>query len=130
MWITSFDSTPRSTTLVDSAIEILVEPRTSETNHLAVIRVTIPPATAMPRQSHGDSDAVIIPLDGELLLVSGYGSVERLVCGMVAAVAAHERISVENHTAQPASMLVCFAPPAFVETLAAAPASPVNGASC
>jgi hypothetical protein len=64
------------------------------------------------------------------LLVSGYGSVERLVCGMAAAVAAHERISVENHTAQPASMLVCFAPPAFVETLAAAPASPVNGASC
>jgi hypothetical protein len=36
MWITSFDSTPRSTTLVDSAIEILVEPRTSETKHLAV----------------------------------------------------------------------------------------------
>ena len=130
MWITSIDSTDRSTTQVDSAIEILVEPGTSETTHLAVIKVTLPPGIAMPRHSHGDSDAVIIPLDGELLLVSGYGCVERLASGTLATVAAHERISVENHTAQPASMLVCFAPPRFVETLAAVPAPPMKGASC
>jgi quercetin dioxygenase-like cupin family protein len=130
MWITSFDSTHRSTTLVDSAIEVLVEPRTSETTHLAVIRVTIPPGAAMPRDSHGDSDAVIIPLDGELLLVSGYGCVERLVSGMLATVTALERISVENATAKPASMLVCFGPPTFVETLVAVRAPAVNGASC
>ena len=130
MWITSLDSTHRSTTIVDAAIDILVEPRIGETNHLAVIRVTVPPAAAMPRHSHGDSEALLIPLDGELLLVSGYGCVERLVSGMLATIAAHERISVENHTAQPASMLVCFAPPTFVETLAAVPAPAMNGASC
>ncbi len=130
MWITSLDSTHRSTMLIDAAIEILIEPRTSETRHFAVIRVTVPPATTMPRHSHGDSEALLIPLDGELLLVSGYGCVERLVPGKLATVAAHERISVENHTAQPASMLVCFAPTTFVETLTAVPVPAMNGASC
>jgi quercetin dioxygenase-like cupin family protein len=130
MWITAFDSTHRSTTLVDAAIEILVEPRTGETNHFAVIRVTVPPAATMPRHSHGDSEALLIPLDGELLLVSGYGCVERLVSGMLATVAAHERISVENHTAQPASMLICLAPPTFVETLPAVIVPATRGAPC
>jgi quercetin dioxygenase-like cupin family protein len=130
MWITSLDATHRSTTLVDATIEILIEPRISETRQLAAIRVTVPPDTTMPRHTHDDSEALLIPLDGELLLVSGYGCVARLVPGKLATVAAHERISVENHTAQPASMLVCFAPPTFVETLAAGPAPAMNGASC
>ena len=84
----------------------------------------------MPRHSHGESDAVIITLEGELVLVSSYGGVERLVAGMVATVAAHERISVGNHTAQPASMLVCFAPPAFAQTLVTVPPPSMDGASC
>jgi hypothetical protein len=37
---------------------------------------------------------------------------------------------VENHTAQPASMLVCLAPATFVETLTAVPVPAMNGASC
>jgi quercetin dioxygenase-like cupin family protein len=130
MWITSLDSTHPSTTLVNAAVEILIDPRISETSQLAAIRITVPPATTMPRHSHGDSEALLISLEGELLVVSGYGCVERLVPGKLATLAADERISVENHTAQPASMLVCFAPPTYVETLAASSAPAMNGASC
>ena len=130
MWITSLDPTPPSTTLLDVAIDVLVEPHTSETDHLAVIRVTLPPATKMPRHSHGESEALLIPLAGELLLVGGEGSVERLVPGVLATIATHERISIENPTAHPASMLVSFAPASFLETLSAASAPAVAGAPC
>ena len=71
-----------------------------------------------------------LTLDGELLLVSGYGCVERLAPGMLVTVAAHERISVENNTERPASMLVCLAPPTFAETLLAESVPAARGASC
>ena len=126
MWITSLDSTPHpSTTLLDAAIEVLVE-----TERLAVIRVTLPPAAKMPRHSHGESDALLIPLAGELLLVGGDGCVERLTPGVLATVAAHERVSVENPTAHPANMLVCFAPTTFLETWPAAAVPALVGAPC
>jgi len=127
MWITSFDSTQHSP---DASVDILVDPSTSETDHLAVTRVTLPPGAAMPRHSRGYSDTLIIPLDGELSLVSGDGCVEHLVPCTLATVAAHERISVENHALEPASMLECFAPPTFVETRAGLPARAVNEARC
>jgi quercetin dioxygenase-like cupin family protein len=92
--------------------------------------VTLPPATKMPRHNHGESDALLIPLAGELLLVGGDGCVERLTPGVLATVAAHERVSVENPTAEPANMLVCFAPATFVETLPAALAPALVGAPC
>lgn len=130
MWLTSLASTQPDTTVAGAAVEILIEPRTSEIDQFAVIRATLPPGTPMPRHSHGDSDALIIPLDGELLLVSGYGCVERLAPGMLVTVAAHERISVENNTERPASMLVCLAPPTFAETLLAESVPAARGASC
>src|SRR3954470_15808512 len=104
MWITSLASTHRSATLVDAVIEVLVEPRLSETEHLAAARVTIPPGATMPRHSHGESEALLIPLAGELLLVGVDGRVERLAEGTLAVVAAHERICVENPGVEPASV--------------------------
>ena len=129
MWITSFDSTHRTATLVDAAIEVLVEPSLSEIEHLAAVRVTIPPGAAMPRHSHGESEALLVPLAGELLLVGIGGRVERLAAGTLAVVAAHERISVENPSLKPARVLVCFAPATFVETLDGAQVPAVAGAS-
>lgn len=129
MWITSLDSTHPSATLVDAAIEVLVEPRLSETEHLAALRVTIPPGAAMRRHSHGESEALLVPLAGEMLLVGIDGRVERLAEGTLAVVAAHERVIVENPGSEPASMLVCLAPATFVETLSVTRASAVAGAS-
>lgn len=77
----------------------------------------------MPTHEHGESDAVLIPATGELLLRGAGARVERLQAGMLAVVPAHERVSVENPTEQPASMLVCFAPATFVEALGEAPAA-------
>lgn len=117
MWTTSLDSGQRRTSLMDATIDVLVEPRSADMDQLAVVRVTIPAAATMPRHDHGKSEAVLIPLAGELLLSGPDGRVERLQVGTLATVSAHERVSVQNPGAQPASMLVCFAPPAFVEAL-------------
>jgi quercetin dioxygenase-like cupin family protein len=117
-------------TEADAAIEVLVASRTSEIDQFAILRVTLPPATSIPRHSHGESEALFIPLDGELLIVSGYGGVERVTPGTLVTVSAHERVSVENPTALPASMLVCLAPPTFAETLAVEPTTATRGASC
>jgi quercetin dioxygenase-like cupin family protein len=121
MWTTSLESTSPSTARLDAAVEVLVE-----TDHLAVIRVTLPPASKMPRHAHGESEALLIPLAGQLLVAGGDRCVERLAPGVLATLAAHERVSVENPTTQPASMLVCFGPATFVETL---PAAAVAGVS-
>src|SRR4051794_28529976 len=129
MWMTSLDSAHRRATLTDAAIEVLVEPGVGETERLAAVQVTIPPGAAMPRHSHGKSEALLIPLAGELLLVGIDGRVERLAEGTLAVIAAHERVALQNPGVERASVLVCFAPPTFVEALGAAvPAE--TGASC
>lgn len=130
MWITSLNSTRRTATLVDAVIEVLVEPGLSGIEHLAAVRMTIPPGAAMPRHDHGESEALLVPLAGELLLVGVDGRVERLAAGMLAVVAAHERISVENPGGEPATVLMCFAPATFVGALGDAQVPAVAGASC
>ena len=70
---------------------------------------------------------MLIPLAGEVLLAGGDRCVERLAPGVLATVPAYERVSVENPSMEPASMLVCFGPGTFVETL---PGAAAAGASC
>ena len=130
MWTTSLDSAHRSATLVDAAIDFLVEPSLSGTEHLAAVQVTIPPGSAMPRHSPDDSEALLVPLAGEVLLVGVDGCVERLGDGRIAVVRAHERVSVQNPGVEPASVLVCFAPATLHETLKPAQVPAVAGASC
>lgn len=121
MWTTALDSGHRRASLAAATIDVLAEPGHGG-EQIAAVRVTIPPGASMPRHDHGESDALLVPLSGELLLTGGDGHVERLGNGTLTVLAAGERVSVENTTAEPASMLVCFAPPTFVEALGKAPA--------
>jgi len=130
MWITSLDSSHRSATLVDADIEVLVEPGLNETEHLAAAQLTVPPGATVPRHCHGEAEALLVPLAGEVLLVGIDGRVERLAEGTLAVIAAHERISVRNPGVESASVLVCFAPETLVEPLNVAPTPAVAGASC
>lgn len=120
MWTTALDSGHRRASLAAATIDVLAEPGHGG-EQIAAVRVTIPPGASMPRHDHGESDALLVPLAGELLLTGADGQVERLASGTLTVVAAGERVSVENRTAQPASMLVCFAPPTFVAGLGATP---------
>lgn len=123
MWATSLDSGLRSTSLMDASIDVLVEPGAAGADQLAVLRVTIPADASLPPHDHGESEAVLLPLAGELQVSTAGGPVERLQTGTLAVVPAHERVSVRNAGEQPASMLVCMAPPTFVQTLGRRPAS-------
>jgi quercetin dioxygenase-like cupin family protein len=113
-----------------AAIDVLVEPGGADADQLAVIRVTIPAGASLPPHDHGESEAVLIPLAGELLVSAAGGRVERLQAGGLAVISAHERVSVQNPGREPASMLVCMAPPTFVEALRRQPVGTQAGASC
>ena len=78
----------------------------------AAIHLTVKGGARMPEHDHGESDSLLIPLTGRLIL-RGRATETQLECGMVAFVATGERVSVENPTTAPASMIVCFAPPTF-----------------
>ena len=131
MWTASLDDGDRRMFASGIALDVIVDPATVEHPHAAVVRITVPAATRMPAHDHGPSDAILIPLAGELLICSADGRVERLQHGRLAVVPAHERISVHNPGSAPASMLACFAPPTFVERLSAPSHSVTEaGAAC
>jgi len=96
---------------------------------LAAIRVTVAAGARVEEHDHGSSDALLIPLAGRLTLRGAEGEAHHLAPGVVAFVAAGERVSVENSSDAPASMVVCFAPPAFVAALIAASGAEANGNS-
>lgn len=125
MWITSLESPRRTASLMGATIDVLVEPDRKGPADLGVVRVTVPPASTLPAHDHGESDAVLVALAGELLLFGPGGRVVRLEPGTLAVVPAHERVSAQNPTTEPASMLVCFAPPTFVEAIGAAAPEPL-----
>jgi len=96
-----------------AAIDVLLG---GESGRLAAIHVTVKGGARMPEHDHGDSDALLLPLTGRLVL-RGNGAEAQLEPGVVAFVAAGERMSVENPATAAASMIVCFAPPTFVLAL-------------
>ncbi len=122
MWTTHLTADHRSLSLGPATIDVLVEPRASGSEQVAVVRVAVPPGARMPPHDHGESAAVLLPASGALQLIDAAGRDECLRPGTLAVVAAHERVSVENVGEQPATMLVCFAPATFVDALDGAPA--------
>jgi quercetin dioxygenase-like cupin family protein len=96
-----------------AAIDVLLE---GAPEQLAAIHVTVKGGARMPEHDHGESDALLIPLTGQLIL-RGNVTEAQLTSGVIAFVAAGERVSVENPTTATASMIVCFAPASFVHAL-------------
>lgn len=129
MRTTSLDSVSRSSSFAGADIDVLFEPG-AEAHQLGVIRVAIPVGAALPTHDHGESEALLVPLDGKVVLCAADdGHEEPLRSGVIAVVAAYERVSVRNTGDQTAHMLVCMAPPTFVSALGRDPVAAQAGAS-
>jgi quercetin dioxygenase-like cupin family protein len=107
------------------AIDVIVGTDDHPDTQAAMARVTLPPQTTLPRHDHGESDALLVPLDGRLLVCGTGGRIESLETGRVIVVPAHESVSVQNPGSHAASMLVCFAPGTFLQELSATPPAQV-----
>lgn len=99
-----------------ATIDVLTDASAAQ---LAAVRVTVAAGARMPEHDHGSSDALLVPLTGRLTLRDRDGEVQ-LAPGAITFIAAGERVSVENPSEEPASMVVCFAPPTFVARLVGA----------
>lgn len=117
MWGCRFDdpATKRVAFGEGATIDVLTEETPAQ---LAAIRVTVAPGARVGEHDHGGSDALLLPLAGRLTLRDRDGELQ-LAPGAMAFVAGGERVSVENSSDAPASMVVCFAPPTFVTALLA-----------
>lgn len=87
---------------------------------LAAAQVTIPPGGTMPEHGHGQSTALVVPLDGELLIRSGDHE-EKVTSGVAVLLDQGERVSLANETAQPVVLLAVFGPADFVRALGSWP---------
>ncbi len=101
------------------AAEILVDER-PETGQLAAAHVVLPAGGAMPEHEHGESEALVVPLAGELVISSG-NQHEKITPGVVGRLARGERVRLENQSSDPVSLLAVFAPGHFLPALASWP---------
>ncbi len=97
------------------SVEVLVDDGV-EGRQLASAKVTLAPGAAMPEHDHGESEALVISIAGELVF-SGADGEQRLTPGAVGHIARGERVRVENRSDQESSMMVVFTPPSFVRAL-------------
>ena len=74
----------------------------------------------MPEHEHGESEALVVPLAGELLVSSG-DQQEEAAPGVVVLLVRGERVRLDNQTGDPTSLLAVFAPGSFVRALATWP---------
>lgn len=115
MWAHRFDDL--GTTRIAFGDGATIDLLSAETPaQLAAIRVTVAAGARIAEHDHGGSDTMLLPLAGGLTLRGHSGEVH-LGPGVMAFVAAGERVSVENAGEAPASTIVCFAPPMFVTAL-------------
>lgn len=103
------------------AAEILIDERPG-TGRLAAAHVVLPPGGGMPEHEHGESEALVVPLTGELVIVSG-DQQEKVAPGVVVLLARGERVRLANDTSAPVSLLAVFAPASFVRALSSWPAA-------
>lgn len=106
------------------SVEVLVGAGgVAEGENLGAARVLIPPSGGMPEHEHGESEAMVVPQSGRVV-IDGGGESQTLEPGAMALIGVGERVSLTNPSAsEPASLLVFFAPPGFVKTLASWPAA-------
>ncbi len=100
-------------------VEVLI----GEDGAVAAVHALLPPGGVLPEHDHGESEALVTVWEGHVEITAG-GQQETLESGAVALIGVGERVSLRNPTADPASLLVCLAPPAFVRVLSAWPLRP------
>jgi quercetin dioxygenase-like cupin family protein len=72
--------------------------------------------------SHGDSEALVVPLAGELVMTSG-GQQQKVGPGDVVVLGRGEQVRLDNQTDQPVALLAVLAPPTFIGVLRGWPTS-------
>ncbi len=102
------------------SVEILAEQLPIEGRKIAAAHVHLPPGSMMPPHAHGESEAIVTPLNGQVVLASD-DQHEVLEPGMIAMIAIGEKVRVENATSEPVSLLAVFAPTSFITALASWP---------
>lgn len=102
------------------SVEILASERPIDGKWIAAAHVHLPPGSKMPPHAHGESEALITPLNGQVVLAND-DQQEILEPGMIARIAIGEMIRVENATSEPVSLLAVFAPIDFINVLATWP---------
>lgn len=106
--------------------EVLVDEQAGA-GRLAAAHLTILPGGGMAEHAHGDATALLVPLDGEVLIRHGDHE-EKVTVGVVVLLDQAERVSLVNQTNEPASLLAVFAPADFVRALGGWPAATEPGA--
>lgn len=102
-------------------VEVLIGEGEAQGTNLGAARVSVPPGGGMPEHEHGESETALVVQDGRIT-VHGGGQQEKLEAGAVALIGVGERVQLENPSSEePASLLVFFAPPGFVQTFASWP---------
>jgi quercetin dioxygenase-like cupin family protein len=90
---------------------------------LGVAIVTIPAGGGMPEHDHGSSRAMVLPLDGEVVMVDAERGSEHVASpGSVVTIPVGKRVEVRNDGSDDVSIQVVFDPPDFTRQLEAWPA--------
>jgi len=104
-------------------VEVLIDGNQRDGGNLAAAHVLVPPGGGMPEHEHGESEAIILPQSGRVVIEGG-GESEILEPGAMTLIGVGERVSLTNpSSSEPTSLLVFFAPPGFVNVLASWPAT-------
>ena len=105
-------------------VQVLIgegEAQDAKGTNLSAARVSVPPGGGMSEHEHGESETALVVQAGRITVHSGEQQ-EKLEAGAVALIGVGERVRLENPSSgEPASLLVFFAPPGFVQTFASWP---------
>ncbi len=102
-------------------VQLVVDAKDPE-RRMSAARVFIPAGCAMAQHDHGESEALVLGVEGTLFLVDDEAANE-LAPGTMIHIKRGDKVRVENRGSSPASMLAVFTPASFVDKLAGWPAA-------
>ncbi len=93
---------------VDSGptVEVLLEDLLGD-RQLTVTRVVVPPGYGMREHDHGDAEALIVAVSGEVVMTSGSRPAP-ITAGVVVRLDRGERVQLENRSSEPFAMVMVF----------------------
>jgi 3-phenylpropionate/trans-cinnamate dioxygenase ferredoxin subunit len=94
----------RDLTPAGPTVEALID-QTPDGGRLAVTEIVIPPGLGMREHDHGGSEALLVPLEGVLVVTSGTQRRD-ISSGMVVLLERGERVQLSNLTGEPFTMIV------------------------
>ncbi len=116
------DGTSRVAAVEDGpTVEVLVGEGAADGSNFGAAHVLVPPGGVMPEHDHGDSEALVVPQSGQIV-IEGRGEEEEIRPGEMVLIGVGELVSLRNPSpSEPVALLAFFTPPQFVETLSSWP---------